>query len=57
MTKGKEGIVNVDKALAEKEAAQESFVRENGYESSTLTILIAHFKGEVDREGGKKQSK
>jgi len=38
-------LLNVDKALDEKQQMQKIFVRENGYPSSVLEIVIEHFEG------------
>ena len=44
-------IVDVEKALSEKQAMQKAFFREHGYCSSVLTLLIAYF--EETLKGGK----
>ena len=38
-------VLNVDKALAEKKQMQKIFIRENGYPSSVLKIVIEHLEG------------
>ena len=37
-------IVNVEKALSEKKAMQKIFLRENGYPSSVLALLITYYE-------------
>ena len=37
-------IVDVEKALSEKKAMQKVFLREFGYPSSVLALLIAYFE-------------
>ena len=37
-------IVDIEKALSEKKATQKIFIRENGYPSSVLALLIAYFE-------------
>lgn len=43
-------MVDNEKALHEKETMQKNFIREHGYRSSVLDILIEHFKGELKKE-------
>ena len=38
-------IIDVEKALAEKRTMQNIFIRENGYSSSVLALIITHFEG------------
>lgn len=38
-------VLNVDKALEEKKQMQKIFVREHGYPSSVLEIVIEHLEG------------
>lgn len=38
-------VLNVDKALDEKGQMQKIFVREHGYPSSVLDIVIDHLEG------------
>lgn len=38
-------ILNVAKALDEKEQQQKIFFREHGYPSSVLVVVIEHLKG------------
>lgn len=45
----KEEIVNVEKALAEKTQMQKIFIRENGYSSSVLTLLIEYWVGRKEK--------
>jgi hypothetical protein len=47
---GKNPIVDMEKALAEKEQMQKIFVREHDYPSSVLTLLIAYFKGQIRKK-------
>ena len=42
-------IVDIEKALAEKKMMQKVFVRDYGYESSVLALLIEHFIGELEK--------
>ena len=42
-------VIDVKKALQEKETMQKHFVREHGYESSVLILLINHFKEQLKR--------
>ena len=44
----KKPIIDVERALAEKEQQQKIFVREHGYPSSVLTLVIAHW-GDMKR--------
>lgn len=44
------GIIDIEKALAEKKQMQKIFIRENGYPSSVLALVITHFE-----ERGKKK--
>ena len=43
-------VVDNEKALEEKEIMQKQFIRENGYRSDVLDLLIEHFKEEVRKE-------
>lgn len=43
-------IVDVEKALSEKKAMQKVFIRENGYPSSTLTLLISYFEERKEKK-------
>ena len=36
--------INIEKALSEKRAMQKNFIREHGYPSSVLTLVIAYFE-------------
>jgi len=42
-------VIDVEKALQEKETMQKHFVREHGYESGILSILIEHFRGQLEK--------
>ena len=42
-------IIDVEKALQEKETMQKHFIREHGYESSVLVLLIEHFREQLKR--------
>lgn len=42
---GDKFILNVDRALDEKRQMQKLFVREHGYQSSVLEIVIEHLEG------------
>ncbi len=37
-------VIDVDKALEEKNKMQEEFIRDNGYPSPTLILVINHLK-------------
>lgn len=37
--------MDIERALGEKRQQQKIFVRENGYRSGVLDILIEHFEG------------
>jgi len=37
-------IVDVEKALSEKKTMQKIYLRENGYPSSVLSLLITYFE-------------
>ena len=50
-----EPVVDIEKALQEKETMQERFIRENGYKSSIFELLINHFKGELKKRKGEKK--
>jgi len=39
-----ERIVDIEKALSEKKAMQKIFLRENGYPSSVLALLITYYE-------------
>ena len=47
---GNKQIVDMEKALEEKEQMQKVFVREHGYPSSVLTLVIEHYSGESDKK-------
>ena len=49
-----EPVIDMKKALHEKETMQKHFIRENGYKSDVLNILIEHFKEQVEKEDMKK---
>lgn len=42
-------VTDIEKALQEKETMQKHFVREHGYESSILVLLIEHFKEQLKK--------
>lgn len=42
-------VIDIEKALQEKQTMQKHFVRENGYKSSVLTLLIEHFKEQLKK--------
>ena len=42
-------VLDIKKALQEKETMQKHFVREHGYESSVFVLLIEHFKEQLER--------
>lgn len=42
-------IIDVEKALHEKEVMQKHFVREHGYKSSVLILLIEYFKEQLKK--------
>lgn len=42
-------IVNIEKALSEKRQMQKIFIRDNGYPSSVLSLLIMHFEKEKEK--------
>jgi len=42
-------MVNFEKALEEKKQQQKRCVRENGYSSSVLTLLIAYFEKRIKK--------
>ena len=42
-----EGVIDNEKALEEKEIMQKQFVREHGYRSHVLDILIEHFEERI----------
>ena len=50
--KNNKSIVDNKKALQEKETMQKHFIREHGYGSSVLELLIEHFKEELEKEKG-----
>ena len=50
-----EPVIDMERALREKEIMQERFVRKHGYESSILVLLINHFKGELKKRKGEKK--
>ena len=43
-------IVNVGKALTEKEHMQKTFICDNGHPSSVLALLIVYFEGEKGKK-------
>ena len=43
-------IIDIEKALQEKEIMQKHFIRENGYKSSIFELLINHFKDELKKK-------
>lgn len=43
-------ITDMEKALEEKEQMQKIFVREHGYPSSVLTLVIEHYSEENDKK-------
>ena len=43
-------VIDMEKALQEKETMQKHFVREHGYNSSVFEILINHFKEQLKKE-------
>ena len=47
---GEELIVDVEKALEEKKTMQKVFIRENGYPSSTLALIIAYFEERKEKK-------
>ena len=42
--------VNYEKALEEKKQMQKIFIRENGYPSSVLALLIAYFEERKEKK-------
>lgn len=42
-------VIDMEKALQEKETMQKHFVREHGYKSSVLVLLIEHFKEQLKK--------
>ena len=42
--------INIEKALSEKRAMQKIFIREHGYPSSVLTLVITHFEERKKRK-------
>lgn len=44
-----EPVIDMEKALQEKETMQKHFVREHGYESSVLILLIEYFKEQLEK--------
>ena len=42
--------LNYEKALEEKKQMQKIFIRENGYPSSVLALLIAYFEKERKKQ-------
>ena len=48
--KNNKPIIDMKKALQEKEVMQKHFIREHGYRSSVFDILIEHFKGELKKK-------
>ena len=42
-------IIDMGKALEEKKAMQNVFVREQGYPSSVLTLVIEYYSGESNK--------
>ena len=42
-------IIDMEKALEEKDQMQKIFVREQGYPSSVLTLVIKHYSGESNK--------
>ena len=45
-----ESVIDIEKALQEKETMQKHFVREHGYESSVFVLLIKHFKEQLKKK-------
>lgn len=42
-------IIDMKKALQEKEMMQKQFIREHGHSSSVLTLLIEYLKRELEK--------
>lgn len=42
-------VIDMEKALQEKETMQKHFIREHGYESSVLILLIEYFKEQLKK--------
>lgn len=45
-------VIDMEKALQEKEIMQKHFVREHGFRSSIIELLITHFKDKLKEEKG-----
>lgn len=43
-------IVDVEKALSEKKAMQKNFIREYGFPSSVLALLISYFEERKEKK-------
>ena len=43
-------VIDVEKALQEKEIMQKHFVREHGFRSSIIDLLIEHFKEQLKKQ-------
>ena len=50
-----EPVIDMEKALQEKETMQKHFVREHGYRSSIFDLLIEHFKDGLKKRKGEKK--
>ena len=45
-----EPVIDMEKALQEKEIMQKHFVREHGFRSSIIELLITHFKEQLKKQ-------
>ena len=45
-----EPVIDIEKALQEKEVMQKHFIREYGYTSSVFELLINHFKEQLKKQ-------